>query len=114
MGNLAAYSPGFGVEARMYDTEINKAWVANFFGGIHPDHNLFFRGGLILASRGGNDSNTSLGLAVGASIDLGKTDISAAFNFGSEKRDDFILGFPNVETVIDVITAFSVGASIEL
>ena len=114
VGNLSAYFPGFGVEARIYDTEINKAWTANFFGGIHPDHNLYFRGGLILASRGGNDANTSLGLAVGATIDLGKTDISAAFNFGSEKRNDFVLGFPYAETITDVITAFSVGATIEL
>ncbi len=114
VGNLGSYYPGFGVEARVYDTEINQAWVVNLFGGVHPDPNLFFRGGLVLASRGGDEANTSLGMALGATIDLGKTDISAAFNFGSEKRNDFVLEHLPKNAINDVVTAFSVGAAIEL
>lgn len=114
MGNLSAYFPGFGFEARIYDTEERKAWTGNFFGGIHPDQNLYFRGGLTLASRGGSESRTALGIALGATVDLGRSDISAAFNYGNDARNGNVLGFPDAKTISDVVTAFSVGAAIEL
>lgn len=114
VGNIAAYSPGFGLEARVYDMPDGTAWSANVFGGIHPDHNLYFRGGSVLSSTGGADSKVSLGISMGATIELGKTDLSAAFNYGSETRDSSVFGFPQVQTVSDVVTAFTVGASIEL
>ncbi len=114
VGNISAFFPGFGIEARVNDTNENKAWSANFFGGIHPDHNLYFRGGLILSSDGGIESNTSLGLAMGATVNLGKTNISAAFNYGNESREGNVLGFPDAKTISDIVTAFSIGATIEL
>lgn len=114
VGNLGAFSPGFGVEARIYDAEENMHWVANIFGGMHPEQNLYFRGALVLSSRGGSESNASLGLSIGATIDLGRTDITGAFNYGSENRDDEVLGFPEAEAIQDVITAFSFGATFDL
>ncbi|MCK5132811.1 MAG: hypothetical protein KAR40_11735 [Candidatus Sabulitectum sp.] len=114
VGNIAAFSPGFGLEARIYDTEINRAWSANFFGGIHPDHNLFFRGAAVLSSSGGNDPDIALGICMGATVSLERIDISAAFNYGSETRDGNVLGFPDAKTIDDVVTAFTVGASIGL
>ncbi|MCK5785091.1 MAG: hypothetical protein KAH54_00885 [Candidatus Sabulitectum sp.] len=113
-GNIAAYSPGFGFEGRLYDTEDSKAWSANAFGGIHPDHNLYFRGGASLSSSGGNDAEVSLGISMGVTVDLGRTDISAAFNYGDETRNEYVLGFPDAKTINDIITAFTVGAVIEL
>lgn len=113
-GDVSSFFPGFGLEARVHDTDEKMAWTANFFGGIHPDHNLYFRGGLILSSDGGIESNTSLGLAIGATVDLGKTNISGAFNYGNESREGNVFGFPDVRTVDDIVTAFTIGATIEL
>jgi len=114
VGNIGGYLPGFGLEARIYDMPDGTAWSATAFGGIHPDHNLYFRGGLGLSSTGGADSKVALGISMGATVDFGKTDLSAAFNYGSETRDDDVLGFPEAQTINDVVTAFTVGASIEL
>ena len=114
VGNLGSFSPGFGVEARIYDTEENKHWVANIFGGMHPEHNLYFRGALVLSSRGGSDSNASLGLSIGATVDLGRTDISGAFNYGNETRNSEVLGFPEAQSIQDIVTAFSFGATFDL
>ncbi len=114
VGNLGAFSPGFGVEARIYDYEDNKHWVANIFGGMHPEHNLYFRGALVLSSRGGSDSNASIGLSAGATVDLGRIDISGAFNYGNETRDDEVLGFPEAQSIQDIVTAFSFGATFDL
>ncbi len=113
VGNIADYSPGFGLEARIYDME-NKAWSANVFGGIYPDQNLYFRGGAVLSSTGGTDSDASLGISMGATVDLGRTDISAAFSYGNEGRNGDVFGFPQADTIDDIVTAFTVGAVIDL
>jgi hypothetical protein len=84
------------------------------FGGIHPEHNLYFRGGAVLSSSGGNDSQAAIGISLGATIDLGRTDISAAFNYGSETRDNSVFGFPQAKTISDVVTAFTAGVAVEL
>jgi len=114
VGNLGAFSPGFGVEARIYDTEENKHWVANIFGGMHPEHNLYFRGALVLSSRGGSESNATVGLAIGATVDLGRTNITGAFNYGNETRNEGVLGFPDAQSIQDIVTAFSFGATFDL
>lgn len=114
VGNIAAYCPGFGLEARIYDMEEDKAWSANIFGGIYPDHNLYFRGGAVLSSNGGIDSNATLGIYLGATVNLGKTDISAAFNYANDSRNGDVFGFPQAETINDVLTAFSVGATVDI
>ncbi len=115
VGNISDFFPGFGFEARIYDTdEKNNAWSANAFGGIHPDHNLYFRGGAVLSSTGEASAKTSLGIFMGTTINLGRTDISAAFNYGSETRNDNVLGFPDVQLIDDIVTGFTVGASIQL
>lgn len=114
VGNISAFFPGFGFEARIYDPEDSRAWSANVFGGIHPDQNLFFRGGAVLSSSGGSDSEVALGIYMGSTVNLGRTDISAAFNYGSETRNSNILGFPDAKTISDVVTAFSIGATINL
>ncbi len=113
-GNIAAFFPGFGLEARIYDMDDNKAWSANAFGGIHPDHNLYFRGGVVLSSSGETDSNTALGLSLGATVDLGRTDVTVGFNYGSESRNGDIFGFTHAETIDDVVTAVTAGVNIEL
>lgn len=114
VGNIAAFSPGFGIEARIYDMDDTNAWSANVFGGIHPDHNLYFRGGVVLSSSGGTDSKVALGISMGSTVTLGNINVSAAFNYGNETRDSNILGFPEAKTINDIVTAFTVGASIEL
>jgi len=114
VGNIAAYFPGFGLEARIWDMEEDKAWSANVFGGIHPYHNFYFRGGATLSSSGGTDSNATLGIFMGATVDLGRTDLSAAFNYIGESRNENVFGFPQAEIIDDIITAFSIGATIEL
>ncbi len=114
IGNLAVFSPGFGIEARIYDVDDSNAWSANVFGGIHPDHNLYFRGGAVLSSSGGIDSKVALGISMGSTVTLGKVNVSAAFNYGNETRDNNILGFPDAKTINDIVTAFTIGATIEL
>lgn len=113
-GNISAMYPGFGLEARFYDTEGNNAWAANVFGGIHPEHNLYFRGGAVLASSGDDDSNAALGVYMGTTVDLGRVDVSAAFNYGSAMRNGDVFGFPAAKTINDIVTAITIGATIEL
>jgi hypothetical protein len=113
-GDMAAYSPGFGLEARVYDNPENPAWAANVFGGIHAENKLYFRGGLVLFSRGGDSSGASLGVSMGACVDLGRTDINAAFNYSNEARSDNVIGFPEAQSINDIVTAFTIGASIAL
>lgn len=113
-GDLGKGFPGVGVEARIYNTEENAAWVGNVFGGIHPDHNLFFRGGVTLSSRGGSDSDAALGISLGTTVSFSRMSIDAAFTFNSESRNGNVFGFPEAETVADVITGFTVGATIPL
>lgn len=113
-GNLAGGFPGVGIEARIYDTEINTSWAGSVFGGIHPEHNLYFRGGLTLSSKGGNDSNASLGLSFGTTVNFSKVNMDAAFNYNNESRNSGVFGFPEAQTVNDIVTGFSVGATIPL
>jgi len=113
-GNIANGFPGVGVEARIYDTEVNSAWTGTVFGGIHPEHNLFFRGGLNLTSKGGADSNVSLGLSFGVTVNFSKVNLDAAFNYNNESRNGEVFGFPEAQTINDIVTGFSVGATIPL
>jgi len=113
-GNMAAFSPGVGAEARIYDNPSSTAWTANVFGGIPSGSNLYFRGGVILSSRGGQDSDASLGISMGVAVDLGRTDINAAFNYFNETRTDNVFGFPQAQSISDVVTAVTIGATIAL
>jgi len=113
-GNISMGFPGVGIEAKIYDTPEDASWAATVFGGIHPEHNLFFRGGLTLSSRGGNDANAALGIALGTTVNFSWMDLHAAFNYNGESRDGDVFGFPEAETTDDIVTAFSVGATIPL
>ena len=113
-GDIANGSPGVGVEARIYDTEVNSSWTGTVFGGIHAEHNLFFRGGINLTSKGGADSNVSLGLSLGATVNFSKVNLDAAFNYNNESRNGEVFGFPEAQTINDIVTGFSVGATIPL
>lgn len=113
-GEISRGDPGVGVEAKIYDTEGQSAWTGTVFGGIHADRNLFFRGGLNLTSKGVDESNVSLGLSLGATVNFSWMDLNAAFNFNNENRNGLVFGFPQAETITDVITGFTVGATIPL
>lgn len=113
-GDISMGFPGVGVEAKIYDTGENSSWTGTVFGGIHPEHNLFFRGGLNLSSKGGAESNVSLGLALGASVNFSRMNIDAAFNYNNESRNGNVFGFPEAQTINDIVTGFSVGATIPL
>jgi len=113
-GNISMGFPGVGLEARIYDTEENSSWAGTVFGGIHPEHNLFFRGGLNLTSKGGADSNVSLGISLGVTVNFSKVDLDAAFNYNSESRTSNVFGFPEAQIIDDIVSGFSVGATIPL
>ncbi len=113
-GDLSEYFPGVGLEAVVYDTGDNTAWTAKVFGGMHPEHNLYFRGGVYLSSSGNSDADPALGIAIGATVNFSWVDLNAAFNYGSESRISGVFGFPDADTIDDMITAFSVGAAIPL
>lgn len=113
-GEISRGDSGVGVEAKIYDTEGQSAWTGTVFGGIHADRNLFFRGGLNLTSKGVDESNVSLGLSLGATVNFSWMDLNAAFNFNNENRNGLVFGFPQAETITDVITGFTVGATIPL
>jgi len=113
-GDLARGFPGVGVEARIYDTEENTGWAGNVFGGIHPEHNLFFRGGVTLSSRGGNQSSAALGIAMGITVNFSRVNLDAAFNYNSESRNGNVFGFPSAQTITDIVTGFTIGATVPL
>lgn len=113
-GNIGRGFPGFGIEAKIYETPDNSSWSGTFFGGIHPEHNLFFRGGLSLSSRGSSEANASLGLSLGATVNFSRFDLNAAFNYNDLSRNGNVFGFPEAQTINDVVTGFSVGATIPL
>ncbi|PIE53322.1 hypothetical protein CSA37_01940 [Candidatus Fermentibacteria bacterium] len=113
-GDMAAGFPGIGVEAKLYDKGEDTAWSALVFGGIHAEQNLFFRGGVSLSSRGSDQSDPALGISMGTTISFSWADLNAAFNYGSENRSENVFGYPEVNSVKDVITALSVGLTIPL
>lgn len=113
-GNLASWNPGVGVEARIFDTGENKAWSGTVFGGIYPENSVFFRGGVMLSSRGGTETDAALGLFLGTTVNFRGMDLDAAFNFGNEGRKSDVFGFPEADTINDIVTGFSVGVSVPL
>ncbi len=113
-GNIAGGNPGVGAEARIFDTGDDKAWSGTVFGGIHPENNLYFRGGIMLSSRGGTESDAALGMFLGTTVNFSRFNLDAAFNFGNEGRKSGVFGFPDADTINDIVTGFGVGATIPL
>lgn len=113
-GNMSQGFPGVGVEAVIYDTGENTAWSGKVYGGMHPEHNLYFRGALSLSSSGAANAETALGIAIGTTVNFSWMDLHAAFNYGSASRSEGVFGFPETETVTDLVTGFSVGATVPL
>jgi hypothetical protein len=113
-GDMAEGNPGFGFEGKLYDSEESNSWRALFYGGVYPEHNLFFRGGLSLYSRGGSESNATLGISLGTRVRWGAVDIDGAFVYAQETRSSGVFGFPEAQKIDDIVTAFSAGITIPL